>query len=696
MSNKIEVNKRNYEMEKMKMHSPDMTQDNIDRIRDLFPGCVTEARDESGQVKLAVDFDQLKQELSDSIVEGPQERYHLNWPGKREALLTANAPIAKTLRPCPEESVDFDSTKNLFIEGDNLDALKLLQEAYLSQVKMIYIDPPYNTGNDFIYDDDFAENTEGFLKRSNQKDEEGNRLVANKESNGRFHSDWMSMMYSRLKLARNCLREDGVIFISIDDAEFANLKELCGEVFGENNFIASLIWEKGRKNDAKLVSVGHEYILVFAKNKAFFQERKIKWREAKAGAKEILDEYLKLRKDFGSDNEAVEKGIRDFYASLPKKHPSKKHSRYNKVDDKGVWRDDNMSWPGGDGPTYDVIHPETNVPCTVPEGGWRYSTIEKMNEMIRLGKVVFRKDHIEPPIRKTYLVEVDEGQECSGMDEEESDDLPIQVAGSYFYRSALQASNELNQLFGAKVFNNPKDKEVLARWIEYIGTSDGDIVMDFFAGSGTTGHAVLELNAKENKAIRYVLVQLPEVINPKAKGAKSAVAFLEKLNRSCVVSELTKERLRRAGKKILEGEYHDAWNKDVGFRVLKIDSSNMADVYYTPDVIAQGDLLTRVDNIKHGRTPEDLLFQVLLDWGVDLSLPIRRETIQGKSVFFVDENALIACFDQGVSEELVKDLAKYKPLRVVFRDNGFASDAVKINVEQIFRQMSPGTEVKAI
>lgn len=358
-----------------------------------------------------------------------------------------------------------------------------------------------------------------------------------------------------------------------------------------------------------------------------------------------------------------------------------------------------MSWPGGDGPRYDVIHPDTGIACAVPEGGWRYSTIEKMQDMIRLGKVVFRKDHTEPPIRKTYLVEVDEDsapEDDFESEDAESDDLPIQVAGSYFYRSALQASNELNQLFGKKVFSNPKDKEVIARWISYVGISDGDIVMDFFAGSGTTGHAVLELNALEGKSIRYILVQLPEVINAKAKGAKPAITFLEKLKRPCTVSELTKERLRRSGQNILSGDCHDNWNKDIGFRVLKIDSSNMKDIYYTPDAIEQGRLLEFIDNVKEDRDSEDLLFQVLWDWGVDLALPIRKESIQGKSVFIVDNDALVACFDKGVNEDLVKDMARFKPLRAVFRDSGFESDAVKINVEQIFRHISPGTEVKSI
>ncbi|MGZ0261093.1 site-specific DNA-methyltransferase [Citrobacter freundii] len=479
-------------MEKLKMHSPNLTQDNIAHIRDLFPGCVTEAKSEDGSVKLVVDFDQLRQELAESVVEGPQERYHLNWPGKREALLAANAPIAKTLRPCREESVDFDDTKNLFIEGDNLDALKLLQENYLGRVKVIYIDPPYNTGSDLVYRDDFATNSDEYLKSSNQVSTDGGKLVVNTERNGRFHSDWLSFMYPRLKIARTLLKEDGVIMISIDDSEVSNLKSICSEIFGESNFVASLIWEKGRKNDAKLVSVGHEYILLYCKNKELLKQRKTKWREAKPGAREIHDEYLRLRKIYGKDNQKVEAALREFYDSLPKTHPSKKHSRYNKVDEKGVWRDDNMSWPGGDGPRYEVLHPVTGLACAIPDGGWRYSTTEKMQEMINQGKVVFREDHSEPPIRKTYLIETDieSAEEDEDIDSDDlsetddSEDLPIQVAGSYFYRSALQASSELTKMFGSKIFSNPKDREVLARWINYVGTEEGDVVLDFFAGSG--------------------------------------------------------------------------------------------------------------------------------------------------------------------------------------------------------------------
>lgn len=689
------------------MHSPNLSQDNITRIRDLFPGCVTEAKGKDGSVKLAVDFDQLRQELAESIVEGPQERYHLNWPGKREALLTANAPIAKTLRPCREESVDFDTTQNLFIEGDNLDALKLLQENYLSQIKVIYIDPPYNTGSDLVYLDDFATSSDEYLKSSNQVSTDGGKLVVNTERNGRFHSDWLSFMYPRLKIARTLLRDDGVIMISIDDSEASNLKSICSEVFGESNFVASLVWEKGRKNDAKLVSVGHEYILLYCKNKELLKQRKTKWREAKPGAKEIHDEYLRLRKNHGHDNQKVEAALRDFYDSLPKTHPSKKHSRYNKVDEKGVWRDDNMSWPGGDGPRYEVLHPVTGLACAIPDGGWRYSTQEKMQEMINQGKVVFREDHSEPPIRKTYLIETDFGpEEDEDIDSDdlsendESEDLPIQVAGSYFYRSALQASSELTKMFGSKIFSNPKDREVLARWINYVGTEDGDIVLDFFAGSGTTGHAVMQITATEKKNLRFILVQLPEAINPKAKGAKGAIKTLTKLGKTAHISEITKERLRRAGQEI--GRNADGNSIDIGFRVLKIDSSNMADVYYQPDALDMANLDLFVENIKPDRTAEDLLFQVMLDWGIDLALPIAKEVIQSKEVFFVDGNdshmALAACFDThgGVDEALVKALAQRQPLRVVFRDAGFKNSAVKINVEQIFKLLSPATDVKCI
>ena len=678
-------------------HSTELVAENLAVLKELFPELITEGAD-----GVAVNIDVLKALVGDQTMSDADEKYGLNWHGKRRARQLALTPSTGTLRPCPEDSVDWDSTQNLMIEGDNLEVLKLLQKSYTGKVKLIYIDPPYNTGKDFVYADNYQDNIKNYLELTGQTGEGGKKLSSNTEASGRFHTDWLNMMYPRLRLARNLLREDGVIFISINDAEVANLRALGGEVFGDENFVASLVWEKGRKNDAKLVSVGHEYMLMFAKNKAWFQEHQIKWREVKAGAKEILFEYLRLRGIHGSDDTAVELGIRQFYESIPRDHPSKKHARYNKVDGRGVWRDDNMSWPGGGGPTYDVVHPDTGLPCAVPEGGWRYSTAEKMNEMIQRGKVVFRADHSEPPIRKTYLVEVEEqeiAEEEDDSTEEDGDDLPIQVASSYFYRSALQASSELNKLFGKKVFNNPKDKEVLGRWIDYVGTSDDDIVMDFFAGSGTTGHAVMELVTAQISKPRYILVQLPEIIDPKAKGAKPAVTFLEKLQRPCNIAELTKERLRRAGNKIREA--NPLFAGDLGFRVFKLASSNIR--AWEPDREKLAETLeASIEHLKTDRTEQDILFELLLKLGLDLCVPIETQKMEGSSKQFHDIHSigggsLLVCLSQSVPQVDVEPLAlalvawhqELNPAgdtTVVFRDSAFADDVAKSNITAILQQ----------
>jgi adenine-specific DNA-methyltransferase len=616
----------------MKMHSPNQPQENIARIRELFPGCVTEALGENGQVKLAVDFDQLRQELSNSIVEGHQERYHLNWPGKREALLTANAPIAKTLRPCREESVDFDTTGNLFIEGDNLDALKLLQETYLGKVKMIYIDPPYNTGNKFLYKDNFVESVHNFLVRSNQKDEKGNRLVANMESNGRFHSDWLSMLYPRLFLARNLMREDGVIFVSIDDNEMHNLRSIMNEVFGETNFIVQFIWKSksGGANDSKFVAVDHEYVIAYAKNA----------------------ENLK----FNPDKEATVT------------------TNYNLTDENGDYSLDrldkqslgyieSLDFPidGPDGKVFTVFHkdPEHKV------ARWRWgkeTVLKRYDELVFKDGFVYTKNYKKDgAIVRSLLIEERFGRTRTGK-------------------------TDLASLMPAVPFDNPKPPK-LVKFLTQIATSKDDMVLDFFAGSGTTAQSVMQINSEDGGNRKYIMIQLPEPCEKKSETLKIGYR---------TIAEICRERIRRAAAKIKDKNCDKLWNQDIGFRVLKVDASNMAEVYYTPDLIGQDLLSQMTDNIKPDRTPEDLLFQVLLDWGVDLSLPIRKESIQGKTVFFVDENALVACFDTKVNEELVKELARFKPLRVVFRNNGFVSDTVKINVEQIFKQISPGTEVKSI
>jgi len=624
-------------MDKMKMHSPDLSQDNIAKIRALFPDCVTEAADEQGNIRLAVDFDQLRQTLSDHIVEGPQERYRLDWPGKREALFTANAPIAKTLRPCREESVDFDTTQNLFIEGDNLDALKLLQESYLGKVKLIYIDPPYNTGRDFIYDDDFSESSEDFLRKSNQSDASGGRLVANSEGNGRFHSDWLSMMGARLRLARRLLSDDGVIFVSIDDGEVSNLRKICDEIFGEEQFAAQIIWKKRNTppND-RVIGAQHDYILVYVRSS-------IEALNLRPRSEEQIARYKN-----------------------PDGHP------------KGPWvaGDLTSNVKGGRYSAalyYPIRNPRTGKEFFPPNNGnWRFNK-EKVERLIDQGEIFFGKGDDSSPKLKRFLCDVKDGATWTTL----WDFAPYNTSGSL----------EMGEIFGnTVVFENPKP-EGLIRYVVQAGSSMDGVVLDFFGGSGTTAHAVMAQNAVDGGNRKFVLVQLPEETAGSSEAAKAGLG---------TIAEISKERIRRAGKKMLAGECHGDWNRDVGFRVLKVDSSNMSDVYYSPDEVSQDELFGQVDSVKPDRTGEDLLFQVLIDWGVELTLPINRETLHGKTVYSVDGNALIACFDTGVTDELVKDIAARAPLRAVIRDTSFARDADRINAEQLFRQLSPGTELKAI
>lgn len=669
------------------MHSPNLTENNIDRIRELFPNCITEGKDESGKIKYAVDFDLLKQELSGQIVEGSQERYQLNWPGKKEALLTANAPIAKTLRPCVDESVDFVNTRNLFIEGDNLDALKLLQESYLGKVKMINIDPPYNTRKDFIYKDDFALNSNEYLKKSNQIDENSNRMITNTEANGRFHSDWLSMMYPRLKLARNLLLDDGVIFINIDENEFSNLQKLMNEIFGEANFIASFIWQnkKGGGNDAKYCAIEHEYILAYAKNilslPNFFEE--------------YTEKYSKRYREVDSNGK--------FYWDTFKRKSGKQYYAITCPDGSILDKDElgnPISW----------LRSEARFKEDKKIGDVKF---EKRND----GWSIMFKQRL-PEGKKPRSLILDKGVTSDG-------------------------SEELLALFDKNIFNNPKPLSLITYLLGVVVNED-DIVLDFFAGSGTTFDSGLHWMLENNKRLNLILVQFPEDLQLNYKSAdnngksiiQNGIDLLNKFNKPLYLTELTKERLRRAGQKIIKEferqniknnkadieelnfseEQEDMSNTnnhsiDIGFRVLKIDTSNMADVFYTPDALKSPEMYGAIENIKFGRTNEDLLFQALLDWNVPLSLSIRKEKIARKDekgkktkkssnddfeVFFVDENTLVACFDDNISEALVRELANRKPLRVVFKDNGFESDTVKINTEQIFKQLSPTTVVKSI
>jgi adenine-specific DNA-methyltransferase len=622
-------------MDKLKLHSLDGSKDQVKRLMALFPNCLTEAKDEAGKTIAVIDFDLLRQEICSHVIDGPAERYGLSWPGKREALVTANLPVAKALRPCYSESVDFNGTKNLFIEGDNLDGLKLIQETFLNRVKIIFIDPPYNTGHDFLYEDDFAESSHAYLRRSNQRSDEGSRLTTNTESNGRFHSDWLSMMYPRLRLARNLLRDDGIIFITISDVEVANLRKLCDEVFGESNFVANIIWQKKytRSNDAKWFSDNHDHVLCFAKDKTCLRLNSLPRTDEQISA----------------------------YTN-PDNHP------------KGPWKATPLHAKSGTNTNaYKFLNGSSWTP---PTGTFRRFNDESMRAMEEGDEIWFGADGRQAPSRKSFLTEIKEGV------------VPVTIWPYDQVGHNHEANIELKELGLHGAFDNPKPSRLVERAVFLASSPEkNDIVLDFFAGSATTACAVMALNAKDGGSRRFILMQFPEPCD------KASVAFKSGFSS---IAEITKERIRRAGAKIKAENATTAPNLDIGFRVLKIDTSNMEDVYYAPDSVKQSDLVTHEDNIKKGRTAEDLLFQVLVDWGVDLSLPITQEVMAGRGVFFVDGNALAACFDASISEELVKEMARRKPLRAVFRDSSYGGDSVKINVEQIFKLLSPATELRSL
>ena len=446
------------------MQTRNLADEKFEALKKLFPNAITETIDENGEVVRAIDKDILAQEISNEVVEGRDERYQFNWPDKRKAVLNANAPISKTLRPCREESVNFDETENLYIEGDNLDVLKLLQETYLGKIKMIYIDPPYNTGKDFVYNDSFKKSTEEYLEESGQVDEEGNRLEVNPESNGRFHTDWLNMIYPRLKLARNLLSDDGVIFISIDENEVSNLRKICDEIFGAGNFISEIVWSGGRKNDSKYISNSHEYIVCYFKNINYIKENKIVWREKKEGIEEISIKYNELKKKYGTDYEKMSNELKKWYSSLPNNHPSKSHSHYNKIDRNGIYFGDNISWPGGGGPDYEVLHPVTKKPVKIPSRGW-ITNKNTLEQWINEGRVDFGKDEKRVPTLKSYLV-----------------DRLYAVPYSVIYKDGRAASKRIVSLMGRKVFENPKDEEILSRLIKFCGTENEEIILDFFSG----------------------------------------------------------------------------------------------------------------------------------------------------------------------------------------------------------------------
>jgi len=647
-----------------------------DELKQLFPGVFTETKDTDGNIVSSIDFERLKAELGtfSDIFEGRRERYGMDWPGKRDCMKVIQEPSRATLKPCPEESLDWDTTKNLFIEGDNLEVLKLLQKSYYGKVKMAYLDPPYNTGNEFIYPDNYQESLETYLAYSRLIDDNGKAFTTNTASEGRYHSKWLNMMFTRLFLSRNLLTEDGVIFISIDSNEVVNLKRLLDEIYGEENFLVDLIWEKTRKNDAKFFSNGHEYVLVYAKNVSYLKDKGIIFREEKPGAQDIYEKFNELRTKFESDFEKIEQELKTFYQELPKDHPSKKHSRYNKVDSKGVWRDDNMSWPGGNGPNYDVIHPKTGKPCAVPPGGWRFSTLEKMNEMIEKGIVVFREDHTQPPIRKTYLVR----DSITG-----EEDVGKQVMGSYFYKSALSANNTLADQIGKNVFENPKDSEVIKRFIKYI-CQDDSIILDFFAGSGTTAQAVFEANKESSKNHSYILVQLPEKCDEKSTAFKKGYKK---------ISDITKHRLTR-----LADIFNQTVN-DTGFRKLELRESNFTSWRSTVKDVSelQVNLDLSIDNVDPTATQLDLLFEIVSKAGFLLSEQITKTIISQKTVYSIAQGALLICLEEQLTAELIDEVIKLEPMQFICLDKGFqGNDQLKANTAQAFKARSQDSEAEMV
>jgi adenine-specific DNA-methyltransferase len=663
--------------------SKDLEAEACEKLKSIFPDCFVEGK---------LDIDKLLN-LCGEYINDDFECYNFTWKGKAECLQLAQKRSSGTLRPCPEESVNFDATQNLYIEGDNLEVLKLLQNSYHRKVKMIYIDPPYNTGHDFVYDDDFKDPV------AHYKEIIGQATKSNPETMGRFHTNWLNMMYPRLRLAANLLRDDGIICISIDDNEVHNLRKLCDEAFGEENFIACLVWEKGRKNDARLFSVGHEYMLVYAKSLSCLREIKTIWREKKPGTKEIWEKYIELRRKYNKDNVLIEKDLQAWFASLPDKHPSKKWSRYKRVDNTGPWRDRDISWPGGGGPRYDVPHPKTGKPCRVPEGGWRYSSSEEMQRQIALGSVEFRTDDSEPPFRKAHIrpVQADENSD-SGFDEEADDaesGLATQVRGSYFYKQSQVAIKYFRSLMDGKLFDNPKDHIELARLFGYIcGDASDAIILDFFSGSGATAQAVMELNAEGGGNRRFICVQLPEQCDDKSVALKTGYQN---------ICEIGKERIRRAGRQIqddlskqaprLDFEGQAAEPLDTGFKVFKLDTSNLKQWDSSP--IHDRSLLEfelrlneMMDSVKPDRTELDMIYEVMLKIGRPLTETVTPREFDGKKAYCIrEDNLLVICLAKDISQEAVKQMAALAPARLIFGQECFADMSALSNAKLYLRNL---------
>jgi adenine-specific DNA-methyltransferase len=649
--------------EKLDLASLDIAAEKRAELLRIFP----EVRTEGGKI----DFARLQLDLGETVDVG-KERYGMNWPGKADCFKTIQRPSLGTLLPAREKSVNFDEAENLIIEGDNLEVLKLLQKPYQGKVKLIYIDPPYNTGNDFIYPDNYAESLETYLEYTGQVDSEGRKFSNNTETDGRFHSKWLCMIYPRLYLAQNLLREDGFVVVSIDDAELCNLRAALNEVFGEDNFVAVLVFDRNRKNDAKLFSVGHEYMVVYARNKSLLKERDVKLRAPKEGIEEIREEFNRLRTLYPNSWDSVTAGLRDFYDTFEEDDPRAPLARFTKADEKGPYRTDgDPSWPGGGGPRYDVPHPVTGKSCKVPSRGWVWPTYERMKEEIAAGNVVFGADETTIPSVRRNLFDKDE-----------------QVMRSVAFSYAQKATQDFAKIFnGLKVFENPKSYLDMERIVRYL-TGPTDIVLDFFAGSGTTAHGTILANRADQGSRQFILVQLPEPISAESDVGRAALSIGCK-----TVSDITIERVRRVvADSAVEGQSELSFESGLreGFRVFKLATSNFnvwsADTARTTPEALESQLELYINHIKEGRHWEDLLHEILLKSGFPLTTPVETVGIESKAVHSAANGAMLICLDKNLTHEVIRGIADLKPQRVVCLDEAFAgNDELKTNAVLIMK-----------
>lgn len=663
----------------LKPESMDIVADNIEKIKTIFPDVFSENK---------VDFEKL-QEVLGEYIEDKQERYNFTWNGKSKALRLSQTPSTGTLRPCPEEteSKNWDTTENLYIEGDNLEVLKLLQKTYHGKIKLIYIDPPYNTGGDFVYKDDFKDNLQNYLELTGQKDFDGNKITTNSESNGRYHSNWLNMMYPRLRLARNLLSEDGAIFISIDEKEVGNLRKVCHEIFGEDNCAGEIIWKNSSKNDQNYISIQHEYILVAVKNK---EANKGNWVEKKEGLDEIYKAFEGFKKQYGKDWKRIHEAALEWYKQFPASNPIKDSKHYSWMDEEGVYFPADISGPNFGQYRYDVYHPVTGKVCKEPASGWRYPE-ETMTQRVKDNLVHFGDDETTVPNNKTYL----KNTECQSLT-------------SIKYKDGRVASKQLDSLFGSKVFSNPKDVELLARLFKAVEVEENDIVLDFFSGSSSTAQAIMQLNQEDEGNRKFIMVQLPENLDESLKTGtekskkiiRSAIKFLDSIKKTHYLSELGKERIRRAGDKIKEEiESKNQQLKlgegpkkipDIGFKVLKLDTSNIKK--WTPDADnLQQSLDDMINNYVAGRTELDVVYEIMLKYGIDLTFPIETLDINSKKVYSIGFGQLVICLDSEITADIANAIIDHKKEKdvesmvVVFRDNGFKDDSIKTNIKEILK-----------